>query len=191
MAIVTKLTNAISYDCSTVNRAKLGIENQAVIINVQDIDLTTLTMSGSVITNLLLKAGTSGMTVSFIKQGSDVGSKAVVSDNGFNTFEHHFNGVVYGQSATDLNTIKMLSEGQFVVVYESKFKGTGLVDSYKVLGIENGLYLSAGEFASNKDDSTFQFTLSSYKGLGEKYSVQTYFNGTYSGSSTKFNANFA
>ena len=191
MSCIPKLTNAINYDCTTINRAKAGLESKAVIINKQALDLTTLTQSGATVTNMLLKSGTTAYEVSFVKQAADTSSKFVVNSNGYNTFEHSFNCQVYGQAAADAVTIKALSDGEFVIVVETKWKGTGNVDSYKVYGLDNSLFMSAGEASSIKDDGVFNFTLSSVKGYGEKYPFLTYLASTYAASALKFNANFA
>jgi hypothetical protein len=43
---------------------------------------------------------------------------------------------VFGQGAADSKLISDLSLGEFVLVYETKYKGVSNNDSFKVLGLE-------------------------------------------------------
>ena len=45
MSCITKLTQNITYDCSSANRAKAGLETRAVIINLSDVDRAATTTS--------------------------------------------------------------------------------------------------------------------------------------------------
>ncbi|MBC5836793.1 hypothetical protein [Flavobacterium muglaense] len=189
MSCINKLTANIAYDCTPANRAKGGLETSAVIINVEDIDKTALTSSGATITNLSLNAGKTGYSIEWIKQLGNTTSEFSVND-GLDTFTHGFACRVFGQSAADAERIKELSTSEVVVVVETKYKGTGNVDSYKVFGIENGLRMSEGSFTSLENDGSFVFTLSSVENFGETYPYQVYLEGSYSASTAKFNTLF-
>jgi hypothetical protein len=191
MGCINKLTAAVSYDCTNVaNRAKSGLEAKAVLINKSDIDLTTLTQSGATVTSMLLTSGKTGFDVSWIKQLGTTGAEFSVND-GFDTFQQSFACRVFGSGAADAKLIKELSESEFVVVVETKYKGAGNSDSYKVFGLENGLKMSEGSFTSNENDGSFLFTLASLEGFGERYPYQIYAGASYSAATIKFNANFA
>lgn len=185
MSCINKLTANISYDCSTTNRAKGGLEEKAVLINISDIDLSALTMSGSTITNLTLKSGATGYEITTIKQLNSIASEFSVND-GLDTYLQSFSGRVFGQGAADVEVIKQLSKGNFVVVVETKYKGTGSVDAYKVLGAENGLKMSEGSFTSLENDGSFLFTLSSVENFGESDPYKLYLETSYTATKTKF-----
>lgn len=186
---IQKLTSNIAYDCRTTNRAKGGLETKAVLINVADLDLTAITQSGATVTNLALKSGATGYEIGWIKQLANTASEFSVND-GLDTFNHSFAARVFGQGADDAEIIKQLAEGEFVVCVETKFKGTGNVDSYKLFGLENGLRMSEGSFTSLENDGSFLFTLSSVENFGESYPYKVYLEGTYVASKAKFDALF-
>jgi hypothetical protein len=191
MSCINKLTANVAYDCTNVaNRAKAGLETKAVLINKNDIDLTTLTQSGATVTSLLLLSGKTGYEVSWLKQLGTSAAEFSVND-GLDTFQQSFACRVFGSGAADATRINELSSGEFVVVVETRYKGIGNADSYKVFGLENGLKMSEGSFTSNENDGSFLFTLASLEGMGEKFPYQIYAGASYSAATAKFNANFA
>lgn len=191
MSCINKLTANISYDCSSENRAKSGLETKAVIINAVDIDKTALTQSGSTVTNLSLLSGTTGFSISWIRQLGSTGSEVVLNDSGLDSFSHSFACRVFGQSAEDAERIKELLEGEFVLVVETKFKGTSNADAYKIFGLENGLKMAEGSFTSLENDGSFVFTLKSQEGFGESYPYKIFLETNYSTTKAKFDALFA
>lgn len=190
MECINDLTANIDYDCTPANRAKGGLESSAVIINVGDIDRTALTQTGATVSNLSLNAGTTGFRISWIKQLGNTATEFTIND-GLDTFKHSFACRVFGSAASDAERIRELSQGEFVVVVETKFKGTGNIDSYKVYGLESGLKMAEGSATSLENDGSFIFTLSSVENFGETYPFQTYLEGTYAASKAKFEALFS
>ena len=191
MSCINKLTANISYDCSSANRAKSGLETKAVIINVADLDRTSITETGSTVTNLSLNSGATGFSISWIKQLGSTGSEVALNDSGVDTFSHSFACRVFGQSAEDAERIKELLEGEFVVVVETKFKGTSNADAYKIFGLENGLKMAEGSFTSLENDGSFIFTLKSQEGFGESYPYKIYLETDYATTKAKVDALFA
>ncbi|KIO50948.1 hypothetical protein [Flavobacterium hibernum] len=190
MSCINKVTANIAYDCSTSNRAKGGLESKAVLINTIDIDRTALTQSGGTVTNLTLKSGSTGFEIGFIKQLGNTAAEFTIND-GLDSFKQSFACRVFGQSSADAERIKELSQGEFVMVVETKFKGTNNVDAYKVFGIDNGLKMSEGTFSSIENDGSFVFKLSSVDGFGEEYAYKTYLEGTYAATKAKFEGLFS
>lgn len=187
---IEKLTANISYDCTTTQRAKGGLETKAVIINRSDLDYTSLTQSGATVTNLSLKAGATGYEIGWVKQLGNTASEFSVND-GLDTFNHSFACRVFGQSATDAERIKELSTGEFLMVVETKFKGANNADAYKIFGYENGLKMSEGTFTSLENDGSFLFTLSSVENFGESYPWLTYLETNYVTTKAKFDGLFS
>ncbi|WP_456867066.1 hypothetical protein [Galbibacter sp. BG1] len=190
MSCLNKLTSSITYDCTTGTRAKGGLEGRAVIINKTDIDLQALTQSGSTVTNITLAAGESGYEISWVKQLGSASSTFAVND-GLDSFTHAFLCRVFGSSAEDAERIKELSEGEFVVIVETKYKGEDNADAFKVYGLENGLKMSEATMNSTENDNSMLFTLSSLEGFGEQYPYLVYLEGDYSTSKAKFDGNFS
>jgi len=191
MSCINKITANISYDCSSANRAKSGLETKAVLLNVADLDRTAITVSGSTVTNLTLNSGTTGYSISWIKQLGSTGSEVTLNDSGVDLFSHSFACRVFGQSAEDAERIKELLEGEFAVVVETKYKGTDNADSYKVFGVESGLKMAEGSFSSLENDGSFIFTLKSQDGFGESYPYMIYLETDYTTTKTKVDALFA
>ncbi|MDG3581772.1 hypothetical protein [Galbibacter pacificus] len=190
MSCLNKLTSNITYDCTTGTRAKGGLEGKAVIINKADIDLQALTQSGSTVTNLSLNAGESGYDISWVKQLGSASSTFAVND-GLDSFTHAFLCRVFGSSAEDAERIKELSEGEFVVVVETKYKGEDNADAFKVYGLENGLKMSEATMNSTENDNSMLFTLSSLEGFGEQYPYLVFLETDYSTSKAKFDDKFS
>lgn len=191
MSCINKLTGNIAYDCSSANRAKSGLETKAVLINVADLDKTAITESGATVTNLSLVSGSTGYSISWIKQLGSTASEVVLNDSGVDSFSHSFACRVFGQSAEDAERVKELLESEFVVVVESKFKGTDNADAYKIFGLENGLKMAEGSFTSLENDGSFIFTLKSQEGFGESYPYKIYLETDYATTKAKFDALFA
>ena len=186
-----KLTANIVYDCSPTGRAKAGLESKAVLINKSDLDLTALTQSGATITNLSLKAGKTGFSIDWIKQLGNTTSAFAVNDSSVDSFTHLFACRVFGQGANDAERIKELSEGEFVVVVESKWKGANNLGAFKVYGVESGLKMSEGNSTSLENDGSFVFTLSSLEGFGESYPWQVLLETSYVTTKAKFDDLFS
>lgn len=188
---INKLTASIPYDCSPAGRAKAGLETTAVIINKADIDLTALTQDGPTITNLSLNSGTSGFKIDWIKQLGNTASEFAKNDSGTDTYNQSFACRIFGQTSEDAERIKELGDGTFVIVVESKFKGTGNTSAFKVFGIDNGLKMSEGSFTSLENDGSFIFTLASEEGFGETYVWSVLLETSYTATKAKFDSLFA
>lgn len=191
MSCINKITANISYDCSSANRAKAGLETKAVLINVADLDRTAITESGATVTNLSLASGSTGYAISWIKQLGSTGAEVVLNDSGVDSFAHSFACRVFGQSAEDAERVKELLEGEFIVVVETKFKGTASADAYKIFGLENGLKMAEGSFTSLENDGSFIFTIKSQEGFGESYPYKIYLETDYSTTKAKVDSLFA
>jgi len=186
MDCISKLTANIAYDCSPAGRAKAGLETTAVLINRKDLDLTAITTSGASVTNLSLVSGSTGYSIDWIKQLGSATSAFAANDTGVDSFNQGFACRVFGQGAFDAERIKELGSGEFVVVVETKWKGTANAEAFKVYGLENGLKMSEGSQSTLENDGSYIFTLSSVEGYGETYPWQVWKEGNYATMKTKF-----
>jgi hypothetical protein len=188
--LCNRLSANISYDCTTAHRAIAGLDGgKAVLINKSDIDLTALTQSGATITNLTLKSGSKGYEIGWVKQLANTATEFSVND-GLDTFNHSFAASIYGQGATDAERIKELSTSELVLVVQTKYKGVGNADTFKVYGIEQGLRMSEGSASSLENDGRFLFKIGSVENFGETYPFNVYLEGTYAASKAKYDALF-
>lgn len=186
MECISKLTANISYDCSPAERAKAGLETKAVIINRSDLDLTAVTTSGGSVTNISLISGATGFSIDWIKQLGSSTSSYKANDSGVDTYSHGFACRVFGQGSDDAERIKELGSGEFVVVVETRWKGTSNASAFKIFGLENGLRKSEGAFSSLENDGAYTFTLSSVEGYEESYPYQVWKEGNYAAMKAKF-----
>jgi hypothetical protein len=185
MSCIGKLTANIAYDCTPANRAKGGLESVALLVNRADIDWTSVTQSGATVTNISLASGATAYSVEWIKQLGTIGSEVAIND-GLDTFTHNFTGRIFGSGADDAERMKELLEGEFVVIVETKFKGTSQADAFKVLGFESGLKMSEGAYTSAENDGAILFTLASVENYGESYPFLVWKETSYATTKAKF-----
>lgn len=187
---IKKITASLSYGCDTSHPAKSGLDGgRVVIINKSDIDVSALTMSGNVITNLTLVSGATAFQIGHIKQLGSTASEFAVNDS-LDTYTHTFNGRVYTSSASDIERIKELSDGEFIVISETKWKGTNNAAAFKVYGIDNGLKMVEGTYSSLENDGSFVFSLASVEGFGESYLHNIYLETNYATTKAKIDSLF-
>jgi hypothetical protein len=186
MSCLKNLTANITYDsCTPANRAKAGLETTAVIINRSDIDFASVTQTGATLTNISLDSGKTGFSIDWIKQLGVSASEIAITDS-LDGFSHSFACRIFGTSAADAERMKELLEGEFVVITETKFKGTNQESAFKVFGFENGLKVSEGTYSSAENDGAMLFTLSSVEGYLESFAYLIWKETNYAATKTKF-----
>jgi hypothetical protein len=192
MSCIKKMTDDLNEAlCSTPYKAQGGLDGGKVyIINKSDIDVTSLTKSGVTITNLNLYSGATAFEIGFVKQLSNTASEFSVND-GLDSFTHSFVGRAYGTGANELTRVKELSEGEFVVIAETKWKGANNAGAFKVYGIANGLRMSEGSYTSLENEGSFLFTLSSVENFGEPDPMNIYLETSYAATKAKLETLFA
>lgn len=149
----------ILYSCK--DRPKKGIENfRAVIINRSDIDFAASTIVGSQITYLALKVGKKGYPLEWTSSLGNATSTFVPNDAGLPGYTHNFNTIIPTQTAINLNTQRDMTDGLFVIAFESKYKGLDNSEAFNVMGWDNAMKLTTGEldFNANSGMSTISFT---------------------------------
>ena len=189
---IEKIIGNIGYDCSREGRAKAGLETRAVILNKSDLDLTAVTSSGSVVTNITLESGATGYYCDWIlKQGNNTAA-FVAGENTAPIFNHSFLARIHGTGAQDAERARELGNGEFEIVTQTKWKGTDNVEAYKVFGFDSGMKMSELTYSANENDGSMLFTLSSVEnGGGETYPFMIYNEGSYAANKARFDALFA
>jgi hypothetical protein len=185
MTCINKITGNISYDCTPQKRAKAGLETKALLVNKADIDLTVLTMSGALVTNISVLSGKTAYSVETVKQLHNTAAAFTANDSGVDTFSHSYIGRIFGQGVADAERARELKDGEYVVITMSKW-GAGTNECFHVFGLENGLRMSESTFTSIENDGALLFTLSSVEGYGETYPYQVWNETSYTVTKAKF-----
>lgn len=190
MACNTKLLNDILFSCA--DAPKKGIDGgKAVLINWDDIDKTASTMAGSKITDLVLKAGTSGIALEWYKDLASSNSSFAPSTEDIDGFLHAFLGRMATTTAEHAETANILKNGRFIVVYESKYKGVANAEAFKVRGWGCGLKLSDMAENTLENSGSILFTLATEEGDVEQYPYNVFYETSYVVSKATFDALFA
>ena len=143
MACITKLANAIAYDCDS---GATGITS-AVIINKADIASFTVAGGGTV-TGLTLVPGAKAYKIDTVKRSLVVSTALKVNDGAPNAFTHTatLTDMSSATSGTHFNIGNSMSNGSFVIISRPVGGTTATV---------NGLYygMSATAFDQSSHDN--------------------------------------
>lgn len=190
MSCDKNVTADLLFDCADV--PKKGIANgQGVLINFEDIDLTASTIAGATITDLVLKSGKTGYSVQWYKDLASANSAFVPSTEDFDGHTHNFLTRLASSSALSAERARELGSGRFIMVYETKYKGTSNLDAFKVAGWENGLKLGEMTFNTLENSGAGLFTLSTEEGDVEPYPFNIFLETDYDTTKATFETLFA
>lgn len=189
MACNKKVTGDLINDC-TVNPV-LGLKG-GVILNYDDIDFTALTKTGSIITNLSLIPGSGlvGFKVSWLKRMGSNNNALVASPTEREGFTHSFACQLAGYSAINADRLNELKNGKYVIVAESNFRGVNNEDTYKVFGIDTGLYLTEAVHSSNENGGAITYILSTQEGNLEEHLYNTLLETDYATTKASYDTLF-
>ena len=149
MACISKLANAIAYDCDS---GATGLVS-ALIINKEDI--ASYNMSNDLGVGITLAPGAKAYKIDTIKRSLVVSSALKVNEGAPNAFAHTVNGVLTNTNDDGLRGIvRALSNGRFVIIA----KPIGSVDS-RVYGLYYGMSATAIDSNSHENGGWFSFTL--------------------------------
>ncbi len=190
------LTADIIFDCA--NAPVGGIEQNVVLINKDDINISATTVSpdGLKVTNLQLKAGTAlnpitGYRLTGVKQSNGKAWELVKKENAPDKFKHTFSGVIFNPSLLNkIQADKLSKGGKYVVVIEQVWKGTDNEDAFEVLGYSSGLELTTMTNSSKENDNMIMFELASADGFEETSMPKTLLHTDYDATKTVFDAKF-
>lgn len=151
MACISKLANAIAYDCDS---GATGIIS-AVIINKSDIASFTLEVPGAV-TSLVLKPGAKAYKIDTIKRSLVMTTTLKVNEGAPNAFTH--TATITDMSRTSTGTFfdtgSAMSNGSFVIVWRPVGGSTAVVS-----GLYYGLSATAYDRSSHDNGSWSTITL--------------------------------
>jgi hypothetical protein len=137
---IAGLTGDFTKDCK--NPPILGLEENALIIPFDDIDrsATTFDATGTIITNLTLKAGAQKIKVQAFKKFKDGGYETKSNADAPDGAIHSFAFVSPKNDANAKKFINSLFTGaKCVVIVERKWKGAVKDQAFEVLGYDLGM----------------------------------------------------
>lgn len=177
MAYINKLSGEMLFDATS--RPVKGVDGDAVLINFDDIDFSSTTISGASVSTLTLKAGATGYKLSWYKELASNNNTFTVNTEDIDGFSQSFLGRLSTTSADNAERAKELSQGRFVVVFETRFGGVDNADKIKVLGLDVGLELSELTNNTNENSGSILFTLATKEGTYEEHPFRIYSNTDY------------
>ena len=137
MACITKLGNAIAYDCDT---GATGLVS-AIIINKADIASFTVDPVGLTVSALTLNPGAKAFKIDTVKRSLVVSSALKINDGAPNAYSHSATIVYAGDIVTALRkTMDAFTNGSFVI----------LAKGLKGLAVVYGLYYGLSATSSDR-----------------------------------------
>jgi len=163
------LTANIIFDCA--NAPVGGIEQNVVLINKEDIDITSIATdiaNDLVVTQLQLLGATHGYRLTGVKQSNGKAWELVKKENAPDKFKHTFSGVIFNPSAENKQQAAALAKGsKYVAIIEQVWKGAGSKDAFEILGLTSGLEIATMTNSSKENDNMIMFELTSADGFEE------------------------
>ena len=187
-----KITADFVLDCDFLPVG--GLTTNAILINFDDIDRSTTTISGTnrlLMTNLALKATKTGYLFTGVKQTNSKSYALVPKDTNVDKFSHTFKGSIFNPSVENkLQAANLALGSKYVVVIEQLWKGENNKDAFEVLGYQSGLILTELTNGSTENDNTILITLSSLDGYEEPSLPHNLLETDYATTATAFGNKF-
>lgn len=139
----TLIKASITADCD--NPIVRGLEPDGCIINRSDVDFASCTVTGNIISSLMLKTGKYGFPVYQMGATPFTGTKTSLTTGTYkNKFQNEVVIAVLDNSPDVASKIiDGLANGTFVVILRNRHKGTDGKAEYQVYGYYQGLVASA------------------------------------------------
>lgn len=151
MACISKLANAIAYDCDT---GATGLVS-AIIINKADIASFTVVKESNAVTALTLAPGARAYRIDTVKRSLVVSSTLKVNEGAPNAYAHSASLTITRAADSTLRAIRTaLTNGSFVVLAAHP----GVAGAY-VYGLYYGLSATASESSSHDNGGWTTATL--------------------------------
>ena len=143
---------AITANCE--NPIVRGLEPDGVIINRSDIDFATCTVTGNIISSLVLKSGKVGYPVYQMGSTPFTGTKVSLTTGTYrNKFQNEVViAILDNNPDVASKVIDGLANGSFVVILRNRHKGEDGKAEYQVFGYYQGLTASAIENDKYSED---------------------------------------
>lgn len=185
-----ELTADMIFDCADKPKRNLD-GGKAVVINWDDIDRAGSTVAGATISDLVLAAGKTGFSAEWFKDLASVNSAFAPNTEDVDGFLHNFLCRIAVPSADNAERARELSQGRFIVVVETKYKGASDAEAFKVLGWDQGLKLSEMTYNTLENSGSIPYTVATEEGDTESYPYNIFLETDYATSKATFDALFA
>lgn len=174
MACISKLANAIAYDCDT---GATGLVS-AIIINKADIASFTVDSVNNAVTAITLASGAKAYRIDTVKRSLVVSSTLKVNEGAPNAYTHSASlTITRAEDSTYRAILAALTNGSFVVLAARP----GVAGAY-VYGLYYGLSATASESSSHDNGGWTTATLETPENvIGEDniLAIATVYNALY------------
>lgn len=185
-----KISADLLFDCS--DKPLKGLAgSRAVLLNVSELDWSSITQTGATVTALGLETGATGYKVEWYKELASTASEFVANTEGMDGFTHSFLCRLATTTAANAEAAADMKDGKFVMVVETNYKGVDNEEAFKVYGLKAGLTLTEMSGNSNENDGSLLYTLSTAEGSYEEYPYQIFLEEDYATSKAAFDSLFA
>lgn len=151
MACITKLANAIAYDCDS---GATGLVS-ALIINKADIASFTVTTPGMSVDALTLIGGAKAYKIDTVKRSLVISEALKINEGAPNAYTHTANITLMGDNSTAFRTTKAaVANGSFVIL--AKKQGDTFARAY---GLYYGMSATAADSSTHDNGGWTTFTL--------------------------------
>ena len=151
MACITKLANAIAYDCDSGSTGLVS----ALIINKADIAGFSLESGTMTVSGVTLAAGAKAYKIDTVKRSLVLSTALKVNEGAPNAYSHSATLVYTGiLDAAGRKLVTALTNGSFVIVAK-----TATLAAPRVYGLYYGLFATAIDNNSHENGNWTTFTL--------------------------------
>lgn len=151
MACISKLANAIAYDCDT---GATGLVS-ALIINKADIASFTVAASGMSVDALALTSGAKAYKIDTVKRSLVMSEALKINEGAPNAYTHTANITLMGENSTAVRAIKTaVTNGSFVIL--AKKQGDTFAKAY---GLYYGMSATAADSTTHDNGGWTTLTL--------------------------------
>lgn len=187
MACNNSITANLLFDCA--DAPKKGLDGgKAVIINYDDVDFSSLTQSGAIVTDLATTAV--GYEVQWYKELASTATAYAANADDVDGYTHQFMARLATTTAESAERANELKNGRFIVVVETSYKGVDSDDAFKIYGLDAGLELQELSGNSNENSGSLLFTLGTREGTVERYPYNIFLETDYATSKASFDSLF-
>lgn len=151
MACITKLANAIAYDCDT---GATGLVS-AIIINKADIASFAVTPANLSVDTLALTSGAKAYKIDTVKRSLVVSEALKINEGAPNAYTHTANITLTGENSTAIRNLKTaVTNGSFVIL--AKKQGDMFARAY---GLYYGMSATSADSSSHDNGGWTTLTL--------------------------------
>lgn len=139
------LKGAISPNCN--NPITRGIEANGYIINREHLDMENTSIENGIMKTLKLVSGKVAYPI-HVPSNTPFSGTTTTLESGThrNSFTHNVGFVILDNGPEVVaNVIEPLANGEFVIIYENKFKGVDKESAFQIVGFDQGLKASTLE----------------------------------------------